>query len=134
MKGWIKCYYKWNSVGFFFDGGFERTKTKKHTKNKRTNEQTNKETNEQRPIRHYITCPSSNVVYMIQCNKCNVQYIGAQSRKRSHNDDQPAAVSDHLTLPTVAEILFTHIIQFRADNDNFSYSNYIIVDSILSTN
>ena len=21
--GWIKCYYKWNSVGLFCDGGFE---------------------------------------------------------------------------------------------------------------
>ena len=32
-------------------------------------------TNEQRCIRHYITCPSSNLVYMMQCNKRNVQYI-----------------------------------------------------------
>ena len=28
-------------------------------------------TNEQRRIRHHITCSSSNLVYMIHCNKCN---------------------------------------------------------------
>ena len=30
-------------------------------------------TKEQRDIRHHITCSSSNLVYMIQCNKCNAQ-------------------------------------------------------------
>ena len=33
-------------------------------------------TKEQRGIRHHITCSSSNLVYMIQCNKCNAQCIG----------------------------------------------------------
>ena len=40
-------------------------------------------TNEQRGIRHHITCSSSNLVYMIQCNKCNVQYIGEMKRHLS---------------------------------------------------
>ena len=70
---------------------------------------------------HRITCSSSNLVYMIQCNKCNVHYIGESKRHLSIvNDlsdsfgehrraiekaitkqhiDQPTAVSDHFTLP-----------------------------------
>ena len=72
-------------------------------------------TNEQRRIRHHITCSSSNIVYMIQCNKCNVQYIGQTKRHLSdrfgehsraiekaiakQHVDQPTAVSDHFTLP-----------------------------------
>ena len=68
-------------------------------------------TNEQRRIRHHITCSSSNLVYMIQCNKCNVQYIGNTKRHTidrfgenrramekaitQQHIDQPTAVSDH---------------------------------------
>ena len=52
---------------------------------------------------------------MIQCNKCNVQYIGETKRHLSHRfgehrraiekaiakqqNDQPTAVADHFTLP-----------------------------------
>ena len=70
---------------------------------------------------HRITCSSSNLVYMIQCNKCNVHYVGESKRHLSIvNDlsdsfgehrraiekaitkqhiDQPTAVSDHSNLP-----------------------------------
>ena len=40
--------------------------------------------NKQRHIRHYITCCSSNLVYMIQCNICKVQHIG--KTKHHHSD------------------------------------------------
>ena len=70
--------------------------------------------NEQRQIRHYITCSSSNLIYMIQCSKCNMQYIGETKRhlgdrfgehrratekaiQRLHIN-QPTAVSDHFSL------------------------------------
>ena len=33
-------------------------------------------TNEQKSIRRHITCSCSNLVYMIQCTKCKIQYIG----------------------------------------------------------
>ena len=72
-------------------------------------------TNEQRRIRHHITCSSSNLVYMIQCNKCNVPYIGGTKRHLSYrfcehrraikkaitqrHIDQAIAFSDHLTIP-----------------------------------
>ena len=72
-------------------------------------------TNEHRSIRHHITCSSSNHIYMIQCSKCKVQYIGETKRHLSdrfgehrreiekalqqRHIDQPTAVSDHFTLP-----------------------------------
>ena len=71
-------------------------------------------TNEERQIRHHITCSSSNLVYMIQCNKCRTQYIGetkqlASDRFGEHRRavekaiqkqplDQPTAVSDHFAI------------------------------------
>ena len=45
-------------------------------------------TNEQRRIRHHITCFSSNLVCMLQCNKCNVQYIGETKRHLSDRFDE----------------------------------------------
>ena len=58
---------------------------------------------------------NSNLVFMIQCNKCNVQYIGKIKHHPSdrfgehrraiekaiakQHIDQPTAVSDHFTLP-----------------------------------
>ena len=55
------------------------------------------------------------IIYMIQCNKCNVQYIGETERHLSdrfgehrraiekaitqRHIDQTSAVSDHFTLP-----------------------------------
>ena len=72
-------------------------------------------TNEQKGIRHHITCSSSNLVYMIQCTKCRIPYIGETKRRLSdrfgehrrtvekaitqRDIDQPTAVSDHFTLP-----------------------------------
>ena len=63
----------------------------------------------------HITCSSFDLVYMIQCNKCNVHYIGdtkcyLSERFGEHrcaiekaiaqqHTDQPTAVSDHFTLP-----------------------------------
>ena len=72
-------------------------------------------TNEQRQILHHISCSSSNLIYMIQCSRCKVQYIGesksqlsdrfgeyrrAMEKAITHRHiDQPTAVSDHFTLP-----------------------------------
>ena len=73
-------------------------------------------TNGQKGIRHHITCSSSNLVYMIQCTKCRIQYIGDTKHRLSdrfgehrraiekaitqRDIDQPTAVSDHFTLPS----------------------------------
>ena len=40
-------------------------------------------TNETRKITDYISCPSKNLIYLIQCNKCHCQYIGETKRKLS---------------------------------------------------
>ena len=32
-------------------------------------------------IKSHITCETSNVIYMIQCTKCNLQYIGETKRR-----------------------------------------------------
>ena len=72
-------------------------------------------TNEQRQILHHISCSSSNLIYMIQCSRCKVQYIGESKSQLSdrfgehrraiekaithRHIDQPTAVSDHFTLP-----------------------------------
>ena len=72
-------------------------------------------TNEQRQILHHIACSSSNLIYMIQCSRCKVQYIGETKRQLSdrfgehrraiekaithRHIDQPTAVSDHFILP-----------------------------------
>ena len=72
-------------------------------------------TNEQRRIRHHNSCSSSNFIYMIQCNKCNMQYIGETKRQLSdrfaehqrsiekasnpHSFYHPTAVSDRFSLP-----------------------------------
>ena len=71
--------------------------------------------NEQRRIPHHISCSSSNLIYMIQCNKCNLQYIDETKRQLSdrfgeqrrsiekarnlHHFNHPTAVWDLFSLP-----------------------------------
>ena len=72
-------------------------------------------TNEPKGIRHHITCSSSNLVYMIQCTKCRIQYIRETKHRlcnrfgehrravekaiTQRDIDEPTTVSDHFTLP-----------------------------------
>ena len=37
-------------------------------------------TAETRPIKSYLTCETKNIIDMIQCNRCNLQYIGETKR------------------------------------------------------
>ena len=37
-------------------------------------------TGEKRQIKHYITCDSTNLTYMIQCKRCKRQYVGETKR------------------------------------------------------
>lgn len=75
-------------------------------------------TNEERRIWHHITSSSANLVYIIQCNKFNVQYIGETKRHLSdifgehrgacatkkgntqHHIDQRNAVLNHRLYPS----------------------------------
>ena len=38
-------------------------------------------TGETRPIKFNLTCETKNLIYMIQCNRCNLQYIGETKRR-----------------------------------------------------
>ena len=38
-------------------------------------------TGQMNQIKSHITCETSNVIYMIQCTKCNLQYIGETKRR-----------------------------------------------------
>jgi len=38
-------------------------------------------TGETRPIISNLTCYTKNLIYMIQCNRCNLQYIGETKRR-----------------------------------------------------
>ena len=38
-------------------------------------------TGETRPIKFNLTCETKSLIYMIQCNRCNLQYIGETKRR-----------------------------------------------------
>ena len=38
-------------------------------------------TGETRPIKSNLTCDTKNLIYIIQCNRCNLQYIGETKRR-----------------------------------------------------
>jgi len=38
-------------------------------------------TGETHPIKSNLTCETENLIYMIQCNRCNLQYIGETKRR-----------------------------------------------------
>ena len=38
-------------------------------------------TGETRTIKSNLTCDTENLIYMIQCNRCNLQYIGETKRR-----------------------------------------------------
>ena len=40
-------------------------------------------------IKPHITCETSNVIYMIQCTKCNLQYIGETKRRLKDRFNEP---------------------------------------------
>ena len=46
-------------------------------------------------IKSHITCETSNVIYMVQCTKCNLQYIGETKRrlKERFNEHRPQCLS-----------------------------------------
>ena len=69
-------------------------------------------TGETRQIKHHITCNSTNLTYMIECKKCNKQYIGvtkrtlrerfSEHRQATNNPlhaNAAAAVPSHFNLP-----------------------------------
>ena len=56
-------------------------------------------TGEARPIKSNLTCETKNLIYMIQCNRCNLQYIGETKRRRTidkpNNKSKPTTAAEH---------------------------------------
>ena len=65
-------------------------------------------TGEKITIRQSITCTDKNVIYCIQCTKCNMQYVGkttskfkdrATAHRFSVGNQKSCPISDHFNLP-----------------------------------
>ena len=61
-----------------------------------------------RSIKSNLTCETKNLIYMIQCNRCNLQYIGETKRRlkdrrtidNPNTKSKPTTAADHfLTAP-----------------------------------
>ena len=75
-------------------------------------------TGETRSITSHITCYSKNVIYMVQSNRFNLQYIGETKRrlKDSFNEHRRAVETKIKSKPiTVSEHFLSHTYNSRAD-------------------
>ena len=52
-------------------------------------------TGETRPIKSNITCETKNLIYMIQCNRCNLQYTGETKRRLKDRFNQHRRTIDN---------------------------------------
>ena len=52
-------------------------------------------TGETRPIKSNLTCETKNLIYMIQCNRCNLQYIGATKRRLKDRFNEHRRIIDN---------------------------------------
>ena len=65
-------------------------------------------TGETRPIKFNLTCETKSLIYMIQCNRCNLQYIGETKRRlkdrfnehvrtidKPNNKSKPTTAAEH---------------------------------------
>ncbi len=43
-----------------------------------------------------MTCDTKNLIYMIQCNRCNLQYIGEVKRRLKYRFDEHRRTLDNL--------------------------------------
>ena len=86
-------------------------------------------TGETRPIKSNLTCETKNLIYMIQCNRCNLQYIGETKRFNEHrrtidnpnNKSKPTKAAEHfLSSPnhTANDMLFIPIEEIFSNRDS----------------
>ena len=65
-------------------------------------------------IKSHITCETSNVIYMIQCSKCNLQYIGESKcrlKERFNEHRRPIINTSSYNLPLSHDTLLLAIIR-----------------------
>ena len=66
-------------------------------------------TNETRHINSNLTCDTKNLIYMIQCNRCNLQYIGETKRRlkdRFNEHRRTIDIDRYLNLPQLRNISY----------------------------
>ena len=62
-------------------------------------------TGQTHPIKSNLTCETKNLIYMIQCNRCNLQYIGETKRRLKDRFNEHRRTIDNpnaITKPTTA--------------------------------
>ena len=65
-------------------------------------------TGETYKIKSHITCNTFNVIYMIQCRLCNLQYIGETKRRVKHRLMNIDTL--YLTPPVVTSVVSEHFL------------------------
>ena len=91
-------------------------------------------TGETRPIKSNLTCETKNLIYMIQCNRCNLQYIGETKRRlkdrfnehrrsidNPNNKSKPTTAAEHfLSSPnhTANDVLLIPIEKIVSNRDS----------------
>ena len=99
---------------------------------------------ETRPIKFNLTCETKNLIYMIQCNHCNLQYIGETKRPLKYRFNEhrrttdnpktkskPTKVAEHfLSSPnhTVNDMLLIPIEKIFSNRDSregYSQKNWV---------
>ena len=81
-------------------------------------------TNRIYPTTRHLHCKSKNVIYLVTCNKCNVQYIGSTSnefkiRFRNHK-------SAMITKKNTCEVA----VHFNKENHVLSDFDFVIIEQI----
>ena len=59
-------------------------------------------------IKSHITCETSNVIYMVQCTKCNLQYIGETKRRLKERFNEHRVIGDPLSTPPATILPRSH--------------------------
>ena len=76
------------------------------------------------PIRQKLTCSSKNVIYLVTCRKCNLQYVGSTStefkiRFRNHNSSM---LNDRRTCELA--------VHYNSSQHEICQRNFIIIEQI----
>ena len=75
---------------------------------------------ETRPIKFNLTCETKNLIYMIQCNRCNLQYIGEMKRRLKDRFNEHRRAIDNpnnKSNPTTAAEHFLSSVVTKRRND-----------------
>ena len=96
-----------------------------------TNKFTSNQTKETFHNKQYANCTSNNIIYLITCKKCNMQYVGQtkhnlQTRFRNHrfniiHNNNSDSIGNHFNLPnhTINDLSVSIIEQLHNSNLNF---------------